>query len=95
MPVRARIARTFRRSAAFGLGLGFGLLSLSASASVQDATLCLLTAERVDAGETLTDAERQEAHEACVTALAATASVIQKYQFQDADFAITGKRDTY
>ena len=27
-----------------------------APASVQDATLCLMTAERVDAGETLTDA---------------------------------------
>lgn len=66
-----------------------------APASVQDATLCLMTAERVDAGETLTDAEKAEAHEACIRALSATASVIQKHQFQEADFAITGKHHTF
>jgi hypothetical protein len=82
------IGRPFHLTAVFC----FGLLTFTAPApaSVQDATLCLVTAERVDAGETLTDAERKEAHEACLSALSATASVIQKYQFQEADFAITG-----
>ena len=44
----------------------------------------------MDEGEILDEAEKQEAHEACQRALSATASVIQKYQFQEADFAITG-----
>ena len=87
------IGRPFRLAACFC----FGLLSFiaPAPASVQDATLCLTTAERADAGETLTDAEKQEAHEACLSALSATASVIQKYQFQEADFAITGTHHKY
>ena len=85
MPVSA-----LRRSALFA----FALAILPAAVSAQDdASLCLLTAERVDAGEALTDTEREEAHEACLRALAATASVVQKYQFQEADFAITGTRE--
>lgn len=85
-------ARALCRSTLFALGLA----SLPASSFAQDdATLCLFTAERIDAGETLSDAEREEAHEACRRALSATASVVQKYQFQEADFAITGKRDAY
>ena len=70
--------------------LALGLVSYSAAASTQDATLCFLTAERVDDGETLDETEKKEAHEACLHALAATGSVVQKYQFQEADFAITG-----
>jgi hypothetical protein len=85
-----------RASLAFGCAALLALASLPASVFAQDdASLCLLTAERADAGETLTDAERKEGHEACRNALAATASVVQKYQFQEADFAITGKRDSY
>lgn len=80
------LVRTLCRFAAFGLGLA----SLSALASTHDATICFLTAERVDAGETLRDAEKKEGHEACVRALSATASVVQKHQFQEADLAITG-----
>jgi hypothetical protein len=59
-------------------------------AVAQDADLCLTTAERVSEGEKLADAERKAAHEACIRALTATASVLQKYQFQEADFAIMG-----
>lgn len=71
--------------------VALALVSLPASISAQDdASLCLVTAERVDAGETLTGAERNEAHAACVRALSATASVVQKHQFQEADFTITG-----
>jgi hypothetical protein len=94
MPPRASFARvalirTLGRSAIIALGLAI----LPASVLAQDdASLCLITAERVDAGETLSATERQEAHEACLAALAATGSVVQKYQFQEADFAITGAR---
>jgi hypothetical protein len=78
------------RSFSRAIALALGLASLSAAASTQDATFCLLTAERVEAGETLDDAEKKEAHEACQRAIAATGSVVQKYQFQEADFAIAG-----
>ena len=80
------------RALGWAIAVALGVLSSSAVAATQDAVLCLVTAERVDDGETLDEAERQEAHEACQRALAATASVIQKYQFQEADFAITGAK---
>ena len=87
--IRTGLIRTFGRSAIIALGL----VTLPASVLAQDdASLCLITAERVDAGETLSEAEREEAHQACLAALAATGSVVQKYQFQEADFAITGTR---
>ncbi len=79
-------ARHLCRSAVIGLGL----LSFATPASAQDADLCFAAAERVEAGETLSDTEKKKAHEACVRALSDTASVIQKYQFQEADFAIMG-----
>jgi len=84
--------RTLARILGRAIVIALGLTSSLAAASTQDATLCLLTAERVDEGETLDEAEKQEAHEACQRALAATVSVIQKYQFQEADFAITGAK---
>jgi hypothetical protein len=70
--------------------LGLCLTGFAMPASAQDADLCLTTAERVSEGEKLADAERKAAHEACIRALSATASVVQKYQFQEADFAIMG-----
>jgi len=88
--IRTGLIRIFGRSAVIALGLASLPQTLSAQ---DDASLCLITAERVDAGETLSGAERKEAHEACLKALAATGSVVQKYQFQEADFAITGTRD--
>lgn len=71
------------------------LAPLQASASAADGDVCLSAAERVDEGEVLTDAEKTEAHEACRRALSATASLMQKYQFEEAIFAITGKRHEY
>ena len=84
--------RTLGSLVGWAIVIAAGLTSYPAAASTQDAALCLLTAERVDEGETLDEAERQEGHEACQRALAATASVTQKYRFQEADFAITGAK---
>ncbi len=75
--------------------LGLCLVGMAAPASAQDATLCLTTAERVDDGEKLSEAEKQTAHEACVRALSDTASVVQKYQLQEADFEIMGVHHKY
>jgi hypothetical protein len=82
------LARSVIPLAVFGLCLAF----YAAPALAQDADICLVTAERVAAGEELADAEKQKAHEACLRALSATGSVLQKYQFQEADFEIMGTR---
>jgi hypothetical protein len=79
-------ARNLYRWTVFGLCLA----GMTAPAAAQDAYICLATAERASDGETLDDAEKKAAHEACLRALSDTASVIQKYQFQEADFAIMG-----
>ena len=71
---------------------GYPALAL---ASASDGNLCLSAAERVDDGEDLSPAEKQEAHDACRRAIAATSSVVQKYQFDEANFAITGQRHAY
>jgi hypothetical protein len=65
---------------------------LAAPASAVDAQLCFDAADKVTDGGKLEDAERQAAHEACQRALAATSSVVQKYQLQEADFDVTGTR---
>ncbi|MGB3037480.1 MAG: hypothetical protein WBB72_08865 [Methyloceanibacter sp.] len=39
-------------------------------------------------GETLADAEKSQAHAACLRALSDTSSIVQKYQLQEADFDI-------
>jgi hypothetical protein len=72
--------------------LGLMLAGLALPAAAQDADICLTAAERVAAGEELAEAEKKDAHEACQRALSDTASVIQKYQFQEADFEIMGTR---
>ena len=66
------------------------LAGMTAPAAAQDAYTCLATAERASDGEKLDDAEKKAAHEACLRALSDTASVVQKYQLQEADFAIMG-----
>jgi len=68
---------------------------MAAPASAQDAALCLATAERAERDEKLSNAEKQAAHEACVRALSDTASVVQKYQLQEADFQIMGVHHKY
>jgi hypothetical protein len=64
-------------------------------ASAADGEVCLGAAEKVDAGQTLTGEERDEARVACGRAISATASIMQKYQFEEAYFAITGERYKY
>ena len=68
---------------------------VSALASASDGTLCLTAADRIDDGEDLSPVEKQEAHDACHRAIKATSSIVQKYQFDEADFAITGRRHAY
>jgi hypothetical protein len=63
--------------------------------SAADGEVCLGAAEKVDAGQTLTGEERDEARVACGRAISATASIMQKYQFEEAYFAITGERYKY
>lgn len=72
--------------------LGVCLASFWAPATAQDADICLVTAERLAAGEDVSAEEKAKGHEACQRALSATASVLQKYQFQEADFEILGTR---
>jgi hypothetical protein len=73
--------------------LGTLLLDFTASrAAAQDAQICFDAADKVTDGGKLEDGERKAAHEACQRALAATASVVQKYQLQEADFDVTGTR---
>ena len=85
------LARNLSRPAVFGLCLA----GMAAPASAQDVTICLTTAERANSGEKLGEAEKQAAHEACVRALSDTASVVQKYQLQEADFEIMGIHHKY
>ena len=80
--------------------LAFSMLALAVlavalapgSAFAQDAQICFDAADKVTDGGTLLDGERQAAHAACQRALAATSSVVQKYQLQEADFDVTGTR---
>ncbi len=68
------------------------LAALSAPALAQDMQICFAASERVKDGETLADAEKRTAHEACLRALSDTSSIVQKYQLQEADFDIMGNR---
>lgn len=74
------------------IGLALFLVAGPGPSFAQDAGLCLYTAERVLNGETVEDKEKRAAHEACLTAIAATGSIVQKYQLQEADFDIMGTR---
>ena len=90
-----------RARTVLGIALAIGALVVStlapleAPASTADGYACLAAAQRVDDGEVLTEAEKKDAHGACSKALSATASLMQKYQFEEAIFAITGKRHEY
>ena len=76
----------------FAIAIALLVTCQSARAQEQDAVLCFDTADRVRDGETIPDAEKRTAHESCLRALSATASVMQKYQLQEADFDIMGTR---
>jgi hypothetical protein len=79
-----------RRSLILLAGLAALVLS-AAPASAQDVAICFGTADRVTEGEAVTEAEKRAGHEACQRALADTASIVQKYHLQEADFDIVGR----
>jgi hypothetical protein len=82
----------FARNLTLLVLLGLALELAPALASAHDAQICFDAADKVTDGGTLEGAEKQAAHEACQRALAATSSVVQKYQLQEADFDVTGTR---
>jgi hypothetical protein len=51
----------------------------------------LSTADRVAIGEKITPEAKTAGHEACQRALAATSSIMQKQDIQEADFDIVGR----
>jgi hypothetical protein len=73
------------------IGSALLLAPAPSRASVPDAQLCFATSDRVADGEAVTEDEKRAGHEACQRALAATASIVQKYQLQEADFDIVGR----
>jgi hypothetical protein len=77
------------RSLALLTLLGLGLAARPALA--QDMEICFATADRMANGEKVEAVDKQAGHEACQRALAATSSVVQKYQIQEADFDIVGR----
>ena len=69
------------------------LLAVSlAPARAQDAEKCFAASDRVKDGDTLDDAEKRAAHDACMRALSDTSNVIHKYHLQEADLDIMGNR---
>jgi hypothetical protein len=73
--------------AGFLLLIAFG----TAPALAQDIEICLSTADRVANGEKITTEDKDAGHEACQRALAATSSIMQKQEIQEADFDIVGR----
>jgi tryptophan synthase alpha subunit len=68
------------------------MLALEARpAHAQDIEICFATADRVAGGEQVSAADKEAGHKACQAALAATSSIVQKSQIQDADFDIVGR----
>ena len=60
-------------------------------ARAEDIDACFATADRVASGEAVTAADKEAGHKACQAALAASSSIVQKSQIQDADFDIVGR----
>jgi hypothetical protein len=85
-----------RRMSSRKLGLVItAALLLAASftpALAQDAQKCFAASDKVRDGDTLDEAEKRAAHDACMRALADTSSIVQKYHLQEADFDIMGNR---
>ena len=74
----------------FAVLAGFLLAASSGPAHAQDAQKCFAASDRVKDGDTLDDAEKRAAHDACMRALSDTSNVIHKYHLQEADFDIMG-----
>jgi hypothetical protein len=81
------VARRLILLAGFLLLIAFG----TAPALAQDIEICLSTADRVANGEKITTEDKDAGHEACQRALAATSSIMQKQEIQEADFDIVGR----
>lgn len=71
--------------------LGLAVALPAAAARAQDIDTCFAIADRVASGQELTAADKEAGHKACQAALAASSSVVQKSQIQDADFNIIGR----
>ena len=67
------------------------LAAPAGQAWAEDAAVCFGTADRVVEGGPITEEEKRAGHEACQRALAETASIVQKYHLQEADFDIVGR----
>jgi hypothetical protein len=90
------LERRLMSSHRLGLGLLAGLLlaAFSAPSLAQDAQKCFAASDRVKDGDTLDDAEKRAAHDACMRALADSSNVVQKYHLQEADFDVMANRPT-
>ena len=80
-------ARSLILLAVFTLALAFN----AGPARARDIDTCFATADRVADGEPVSAEDKRAGHEACQRALAATSSVVQKSQIQEADFDIMGR----
>jgi hypothetical protein len=72
--------------------LALASILVGGAARAQDVDLCFAVADRVAEGEEVAEVDKRAGHEACQRSLAATASIVQKYQIQEADFDILGTR---
>lgn len=76
----------------FPLAASLCLLAAPASAAAQDMQVCFSAAEIVRTQGTLSEAEKEKAHAACLQAMSDSSNVVQKYHLQEADWDITGQR---
>ena len=72
------------------VGFCFVIAFCIVPAHSQDIEICFATADRMVNGEIAPEA-KAAGHEACQRALAATSSIMQKQQIQEADFDIVGR----
>ena len=72
-------------------GVGLALALPAVLAWAQDIDTCFAIADKVASGENVTPADKEAGHKACRAALAASSSIVQKSQIQDADFDIAGR----
>jgi hypothetical protein len=72
-------------------GVGLALALPAVLARAQDIDTCFAIADRVASGENVPAADKEAGHKACQAALAASSSIVQKSQIQDADFDIVGR----
>lgn len=76
------------------ISLALGLIACLFATSVraQDAQTCFSAAEIVKMKGKLSDADKSDAHQACMRALTESSNVVQKYHLQEADWDVMGTR---